>query len=386
MTTQGSRTVSIYAVGDVLLDLDGSEGGLGHARPLLTGADIVIGNCEGVYSDRPAVAPSAKHVMVVPPARAWPLRDAPFHVMTCAGNHMMDGGQIGLSDTLGALHGMGIATCGAGDTLPKARTPAIVERHGRRIAFLAFGSVFPVGYEARPDRPGINPLRVQTFYATPDPNFWEPGIAPAITTVPLPADLVRFRQDIAAARTTADVVVVSCHWGYSSKFLLIQDYEFELARLAIDLGADVVLCHHTHSLRGVEIRRDRPIYYGLGTFVHHFQHFHVSPEKLAASKSVHGEYFVGPRDDFPLFPFHPDARMTGVGVLDINDANIRAGFIPALMHPDGSTEPLKSADPDAERIFDYLRHATEAAGLAVNFERSDRDGWACVYFSADADG
>jgi Bacterial capsule synthesis protein PGA_cap len=386
MTTGIQGPISIYAVGDVLLDLEGADGGLKHARPLLAQADIVVGNCEGVYCDRPAVAPSAKHVMVVPAVRALPLREAPFHVMTCAGNHMMDGGHVGLADTLDSMHQMGIATCGAGDNLLDAVCPAIVERFGRKIAFLAFGSVFPVGYEARAERPGINPLRIQTFYATPDPNFWEPGVPSTITTVPLPQDLDRFRVAIADARAAADQVIVSCHWGYSSALLTIQSYELELARLAVDLGADAVLCHHQHSLRGVEIRHGRPIFFGLGTFIHHFTYFHVSPSKLASNKAAHGEYFVGPREDFPLFPFHPDARMTGVAVLDIDDSGVRAGFIPALMRADGSTEPLSSDSPEADRVFSYLLRATEAGGFGTVFQRADRDGWACIYFHTDSDG
>jgi poly-gamma-glutamate synthesis protein (capsule biosynthesis protein) len=378
--------ITVYAVGDVLLDLEGKDGGLQHARRLLAQADIVVGNCEGVYCDRPAVAPSAKHVMVVPAIRALPLREAPFHVLTCAGNHMMDGGHIGLADTLNSLHQMGIATCGAGDTLLDAARPAVIERSGRKIAFLAFGSVFPVGYEARAERPGINPLRIQTFYANPDPNFWEPGIPPTITTVPLPQDLEGLRVAIADARATADWVIVSCHWGYSSKFLTVQSYELELARLAIDLGADAVLCHHHHSLRGVEIRHGRPIYFGLGTLIHHFADFHLSPSKLASNKAAHGEYFVGAREDFPLFPFHPDARMTGIAVLDIDDAGVRAGFIPAMMRADGSTAPLSSDSPEADRVFAYMGRAIEAGGLKTIFQRADRDGWACIYFQHDADG
>jgi poly-gamma-glutamate synthesis protein (capsule biosynthesis protein) len=261
-----------------------------------------------------------------------------------------------------------------------------VERSGRKIAFLAFGSVFPVGYEARAERPGINPLRIQTFYATPDPNFWEPGIPSTITTVPLPQDLDRFRAAIADARAAADWVIVSCHWGYSSAFLTIQSYELELARLAVDLGADAVLCHHQHSLRGVEIRHGRPIFFGLGTFIHHFTHFHVSPSKLAANKAAHGEYFVGPREDFPLFPFHADARMTGVAVLDLVDAGVKAGFIPALMRADGSTSPLGSGSPEADRVFAYLQRAIEVGGFRTAFQRADRDGWACIYFENDAGG
>ncbi len=154
----------------------------------------MFGNCEGVYSDRPAKSPSHKHFMGAPRERGAMLGEVGFDVMTCANNHMVDGGYVGLEDTLELLREQGIAVTGAGKDLAEATRPAIVERHGLRIAFLGFCSVFPVGYEATSSRPGLAPLRVRTFYGDPDPNFWEPGIEPVITTVPVQEDLERYRS------------------------------------------------------------------------------------------------------------------------------------------------------------------------------------------------
>ncbi len=120
-------------------------------------ADIVFGNCEGVYSDRPARSPSHKHFMGAPRERGAMLGDVGFDVMTCANNHMVDGGYAGLEDTLELLREQGIAVTGAGADITEATRPAIVERDGLRVAFLGFCSVYPVGYEARADRPGIAP-------------------------------------------------------------------------------------------------------------------------------------------------------------------------------------------------------------------------------------
>lgn len=372
-----SGCVSIFAVGDVFVDLDDGASAFRHVTSLLHDADIVVGNCEGVYSDDPAPAPTTRHGMTTRRARASCLGAVPFHVMTCANNHIVDGGYRGLADTLDVLREQGIATTGAGINVTAALRPAVVERNGVRVAFLAVASVFPVGYEARDGRPGLAAIRIRTHYSQPDPTFWDPGARPLITTAADPDDLVRLGEAIEAARKSAEVVVVACHWGASSQFETLQSYETEVARRIVDLGADAVLCHHHHSLRGVEYRAGCPIFYGIGAFVHHFTHFEPSPKQLAASRAQYGDYAHGPRPGFPLYPFHPDARMTGIATLDVSAGGVvNAGFIPAEILSDGSTEPLRVGDARGSRIFGYLRRMSDALGPTVVFIEGERDGWA----------
>lgn len=384
---EGAST-SVFAVGDVFVDVPDGRAALRPLEPLLGAAEIVFGNCEGVYSDRPAPAPSHRHFMGAPGERGAMLGEAPFHVMSCANNHAVDGGYVGLRDTIELLRGQGIEVTGAGEDIEEATAPAILERGGLRVAFLGFCSVFPVGYEARPDRPGIAPLRVRTLYEEPDRSFWEPGVAPRIGTVPLDEDLERFRSAIAAARERADFVVVACHWGYSSRLELLDDYELELARDAVDRGADAVVCHHHHSLRGIELRDGRPIFYGLGALMHHFQQRPLSPEQVAARQARFGPLASASDDpEFPLFPFCADARMTGVAALDLEaGGSIEAGLVPARMQPDGSTEPLRPGDPRAAEISDYVARLSEQSGLGTRFEPGERDGWALVRALAPSAG
>jgi hypothetical protein len=373
----GEGAVSVYAVGDVFPDVPDGRAPFRHLKPLLAGADVVFGNCEGVYSDRPSKAPSRKHFMGAPRERGSMLGEVPFHVMTCANNHIVDGGYEGLSDTLDLLRGQGIAVTGAGMSITEASEPAILERRRLRFGFLGFCSVYPVGYEARADRPGLAPLRVRTHYSDPDPNFWEPGIAPLVTTTPFPDDLARFREAIATARERADRVIVACHWGYSSLVEELQDYELELARDAVAQGADAVVCHHHHSLRGVEIHRSKPIFYGLGAFVHHMASLQKNVEERAALQARLGPLSSTTTEEvLPLFPFRPDARRTGVATLDFApDGSVEAGFVPAMILADGSTEPLRPEDPRAAEVADYLARISARRGLAARFQRGERDGW-----------
>jgi hypothetical protein len=48
------------------------------------------------------------------------------------------------------------------------------------------------------------------------------------------------------------------------RFSQAEDYEKELARAAIDAGADIVYGHGSHVLQGVEIYKGKPVMYCLG--------------------------------------------------------------------------------------------------------------------------
>lgn len=378
--TSVDGSVSVFAAGDVYPSLPDGRASLRALTPLLATADIVFGNCEGIYTDRPAKAPTRKHFMGAPRERGSMLGEAPFHVMTCANNHMLDGGDIGLADTVELLREQGIAVTGAGATVAEALRPAVVERNGVRVAFLGVCSVFPVGYEARADRPGIAALRVQTFYANPDPTFWEPGVAPVVHTAPMREDLARVHDALAAARQQADVVVVACHWGFSSTMEQLQDYERELAVDLVEHGADAVVCHHHHSLRGVTFHRGKPIFHGLGALLHHFDGV-VAPEAVVAERRArYGALSSLAADpDFPYWPFHADTRNTGVAVLDVTaDGRVEAGFLPCRLRGDGVTVPLAADDPVGDEVVDYLERVARANGFATGFERGERQGWRYV--------
>jgi poly-gamma-glutamate capsule biosynthesis protein CapA/YwtB (metallophosphatase superfamily) len=371
------ETIEVLVAGDVYPNVADGLASFRDVRELLAAADIVAGNCEGAYSDRPSPAPSHKHMMVSPTTRGSMLGAAGFDVLSLANNHMIDGGYVGLQDTRELLNGQGIATMGAGENLAAALRPAIVERGGIRVAFLGFCSVFPVGYEARPGRPGIAAVRVRTRYDDPDPNFWEPGIDPVTGTEPFPEDLARYTETIAAVRQQADIVLVLNHWGYSSRLEILQDYELQLARAAVDSGADAVLCCHHHSLRGIEFRNGKPIFYGLGTLVHHLSTLYPpSDEELNRRRRKFGAQAHIPDPAFPLFPFHPDARRSGVAVLDIAAGGIvRVGFVPALIRADGSTEPLRPGDQRAADVYAYLQRITADRGFSTVLTPSERHGY-----------
>lgn len=250
------------AVGDVFVNRPEWPDAFAHSSELLRGIDLVFGNCEGAYCDHPDFAPSAGWRVVAPRRCGSGLAAAGFHVMALANNHILDAGHGGVAQTISVLREQGIRTIGAGGNIVEAREPAVVERHGLRIGFMSFASVYQPGYEARKAVPGLSPMRVHSHYYIPDWDAYgkvEPGVPPQVRTIPFPEDLEVLHASIAVLRKRVDVVVVSHHWGRAGEPATITDYERILGRASVDAGADIVLGHHHHFLRGIEIYRDRPI-------------------------------------------------------------------------------------------------------------------------------
>jgi len=206
--------------------------------PILKQAQIVFGNLEGPLTAGGTSETNKQYVFRSPPDKVAPaLARAGFNLVSLANNHILDYGPQGLEDTRAALDRAGIRAVGAGRNLNEARAPAIMTAEGITVAFLAYSLTFPEEFWAGPDTPG-------TAFGHER----------------------HVREDVAAARQRADIVVVSFHWGTEGKTEL-RDYQITLARAAIDAGASVVLGHHPHILQAVERYRQGAILYSLGNFV-----------------------------------------------------------------------------------------------------------------------
>jgi poly-gamma-glutamate capsule biosynthesis protein CapA/YwtB (metallophosphatase superfamily) len=365
------------AVGDVFINRPDPTDAFRRSATLLRQIDLVFGNCEGAFTDRPHFAPSAGWRVVAPEVNGAGLRDAGFHVMACANNHSLDAGHEGLADTLSLLQRQGIATVGAGPDAAAAHAPAVLERAGLRIAFLAYASVYQAGYEARKAVPGLAALRIHSHYYIPDWDAYgkvEPGAPPQVRTVPYPEDLEKLCTQVGAAKRAADLVVVSLHQGQASRPAVLTDYERVLARAAIDCGADVVLGHHHHFLRGIEVYAGKPIFYGLGHFVFDLPGLDtaLTPVELAKLHAM-GEYAIYPRPGYPLSPFHPDAGMTMVALCCYDGANlVSAGFVPCVINGANHAVPVAVESAEGRAVLRYMHEISRAAGLATRYRGGGR--------------
>ena len=133
---------------------------------------------------------------------------------------MGDYGHAGGLDTVSTLKQAELLSTGAGANLAQARLPALLTAGEQQIALLAYSNTFPKEFYAGKDRPGTAPGY---------PSYFVP--------------------DIKKARERAEVVIVSFHWG-GEAMTTPKDYQQNLARQAIDAGAQVVIGHHPHVRAG----------------------------------------------------------------------------------------------------------------------------------------
>src|SRR5699024_3848736 len=57
--------------------------------------------------------------------------------------------------------------------------------------------------------------------------------------------------DVEKAKSISDAIVVSCHWGQENENIP-SDFQKEYAQYLADLGVDVIIGTHTHTLQNIE--------------------------------------------------------------------------------------------------------------------------------------
>jgi len=224
---------TIIATGDVIparyVDQQIRARGNDFAYPLSGTADILrqpdltVINLEAPLIDN--CPPSEEgFVFCGQPGFAGALADAGVDLATLENNHIGNYGAEGVDATKALLTSKGIAWA-------DAFTPAILEVRGLRFAFVAFN-----GVGGSFDR-----------------------------------DLIA--RQIAAVREKADVVIAAFHWGAEYVAVpeaapgIANDNPVEIAHLAVDTGADLVLGNHPHWVQGLEIYKDKLIVYAHGNFI-----------------------------------------------------------------------------------------------------------------------
>jgi poly-gamma-glutamate synthesis protein (capsule biosynthesis protein) len=362
--------VDLLFTGDLILDVPQPDYWLDGIAARLRAAAVAIGHVEVPHTRR---APSLQGDIAAPgadPDNVPAIGRAGIHAVTLAGNHIADCGAEGIADTVAALDAAGVGQCGAGADLGAARRPCIIERGATRIALLSYNCVGPEEAWAAPARAGCAYVRVDTADGS--------RITPrAPLSTPNEQSLAQLRADIHAARGSAQVVVVALHKGIVHTPATLAPYERPIAHAAIDAGADVVVGHHAHILRGIEIHRGKPIFHGLGNGC-------VVTRALSADTSDPGRaewvrrrrelFGFSPDPAYFLAPFHPQAVNAMLGCVRLHGGTLSAGFVPVHVDPPG--RPRLCSDTEARAVVRYVEDITAAAGLpALTTRYLDGHAW-----------
>jgi hypothetical protein len=356
------NTVDFIAVGDIILGSN-CDYLFDHARPLFHDSDLVVGQLEVTHTERDAHAVSLGRI----PQNLKPIADAGIDVLTLAGNHLMDYGEEGIEDTIKWLDQNQIKYLGAGMNLTEARRPLITERNNTRIGFLNYNCVGPKETWAGPQKAGNAYIHIITHYALDHAN---PGGLPKIYTHAEPKSLGWMKEDIEKLKAQCDFVVVALHKGLVHTPAKLVEYEQQVSYEAIDAGADLIISHHSHILRGVEWYKGKPIYHGLcNGFVYlPIEALHTGPLPENWAERRKSMFGFEPDKEYTTYPFHPEAKFTMFAKCTIDKHEItRAAVIPCFINKAGQPE-LVGKSEKGQAMLDYLRGITEKVGLKTEYE------------------
>jgi poly-gamma-glutamate capsule biosynthesis protein CapA/YwtB (metallophosphatase superfamily) len=246
--------VTITAMGDIIpgrtvakmMALKGVGYPFSKMAPIVKGADIVYADLEAPLSDR--VKPPHKGMaFIAPSSTVEGLKMLGINVVSLANNHSTNFGLNTFTDTLTLLKNSGIAYAGGGANLTEARAPAVVEAGGTSFAFLDYNAVIG-SLNATPTRAGVSWIRMKP---------WAKDSAD---------DMALVRAAVQQAKSQGHFVVACFHWSEEYKHQPSVS-ERNMAHLACDAGADLVIGSHPHCIQSIEIYNGKLIAYSLGNFI-----------------------------------------------------------------------------------------------------------------------
>jgi len=276
---------------------------------LVRDSDLTIAEQEGVFFDLTKFkgVPGSGGLIGLP-EKAGDEKAMGIGLVALANNHTGDWGYDSLLEMERLLDAAGVAHAGAGGNLTDARKAAILATPRGRIAMVSTASTFKFLSNATdrfgdaPARPGISVLRLHRIdlvpaeqfaalraFALGSTKFSHPPPSSEATEVTL--DGSTFRQAMRAgvlwemnafdhsdllgairkAKHDADFVIFTIH-AHESPTGMDDDnpetapFLVQLFHDAVDAGADFIYGHGQHSLRGIEIYKGRPLFYGVGAY------------------------------------------------------------------------------------------------------------------------
>lgn len=325
MKITGSFTLA--SVGDLMIKRPVSmrqDPDFQNVFQIIRSADVAIGNMEGELGDIKDFQGPMRGMMGTHEVAA-DLKALGFTMVNRANNHIFDSDKEGMFSTNALLEEAGVVYAGAGKNLEDARAPAYLDTPKGRIAVVGMhtphnrsnsAASYRVGNTG--GRPGLNALNLTTYYIvsqdqldalkqirraayTPPPGttnatrlpdkepadrvqlfdtWYKVGPNPGTKSYVMnPADLREILRSIRNGKTLSHFLIATIHAHQgpvtAQQWLMedqTPDFLIELAHKAIDNGADAFVGHGPHVLRGVEIYKGKPIFYGLGEFFYQWQH------------------------------------------------------------------------------------------------------------------
>lgn len=257
------------------------------------------------------------------------LKKYSFNMVNFNNNHSMDFSYDGLLKTIEHIKASGLVQSGVGRNLDEASAPKYLDTKNGRVALISVNTTFDksmmAGVQSKrvKGRPGINGLRynktqivtkddfevikrvgtqtginneiindIKDGYLSPWPEniccldnirFMVGEKAGQVSNVN-ETDIKRVENAILDAKLQADYILISLHTHEMEDINLeiVPNFVEEFCHRCIDCGAHAVIGHGPHLLRGIEVYKERPIFYSLGDFILQLYSVEFAPEEFYA--------------------------------------------------------------------------------------------------------
>jgi poly-gamma-glutamate capsule biosynthesis protein CapA/YwtB (metallophosphatase superfamily) len=423
---------TLAAVGDLIMRNPAgrlAEPAFTNLMKPLQSADVAFANMEGNLLDFDSFPEPTFEA--APIAALADIKAMGVDIMGTANNHSLGNGIPGMLETIQSLNRGGIVYAGTGRNLQEARAARFLNTPKGTVGLVSVYSVDPTSgptptfgaatYRVGNDggRPGMNPLRVNVRYTVTaqqmeglralrdsvqarrgevfapippvDPN--EPKdrlelFGQRYRVGPKPGDMTwemnqgdrrEILRSIRNGKQSSDfmIVTIHCHQGnYAFQTYTYDndtpDFLIEFAHQAIDAGADAFVGHGVHTIRGVEIYKGKPIFYGVNSFI--YQYMSATPQnpggpqtetelEMAEGATVAGRVSNPERMESLL----TESRYENGRLIEVR-------IHPVDLGQDGSRPfsrlglPMIPAPDMSRRVLDKLQRLSKPFGTTINIE------------------
>ncbi|MBR2777055.1 MAG: CapA family protein [Prevotella sp.] len=243
----GADTLSVVLTGDILLDRGVRKAieqhGVDHlfsdgVDSVFHAAQVVVGNleCPATEIESPVMK---RFIFRAEPVWLEALQRHGITHLNLANNHSIDQGRRGLIDTKENIVKAGMVPIGAGANMDEASEPVLLAEQPRKVWLVPSLRLALENYAYLTDKPCVSQEPMDSLLHR----------------------VYRLRQQDSTA-----VIIVSLHWGAEHRLEPVPRQRMD-AHMLIQAGADVLVCHHTHTLQTIEDYQGHRIYYSVGNFI-----------------------------------------------------------------------------------------------------------------------
>jgi poly-gamma-glutamate capsule biosynthesis protein CapA/YwtB (metallophosphatase superfamily) len=333
-------------------------------------------------------------------------------MVTKANNHTFDMGEEGLWECLREAERVGLVHCGAGPTLAEARKADYYESAKGLVGMVG---VYPTG-PVMPDnrtRPTCNTLQVTASVSVTKNQFdalkdiansfnARAGETPHGVTADVDkgggiklydqrfvpsdkpgelswsmneTDVAEILHAIRTGKQLSDFFIAQFHW-HQNRYAFQRysfdhyptDYQQEMSHACIDNGADMVIGHGVHTIKGIEIYKGRPICYGVSNFIFQQQ---ISPYTLPGADKkpwgdLNAERFGWLRTEYNLESLLIEGKYDGGKLVQLNVYPVDLG--PTRVGSRLGIPELAKGEV-ANRILEQVREFSKPFGTKVEIEK-----------------